>query len=217
MSSILSLLFRSTFGGSGIKSQLGLLTLDVTIEEVHERSARVTEFPIEGGGNINDHVSLRPKVLRIKGLVTDTPFEDSGFALGRSRASSAYFTLEQMWQLRIPFICYTQSAVYGNMVIETLSLPKSAESALTFDATLRQLTIVSGQNSIVPTSVGGSLSPSPAISGLGGGVAGLVSGNVSLPEVAAMGIDVGRQAVTQATAGIAAKARGVLSAIGVGI
>ena len=212
--SLLSLLFRVATSGSNIRTQIGLVTLDVTISEEHHRSARVTEFPIEGGGNINDHVSLGPKTLDIEGLITDTPFSESGFSLGRSRASTAFFVLEQLWEYRIPFIVYSQLAVYPNMVIESLDIPKSRASELRFKCKLRQLTIVSGQSAIIPAGDGSPVTTPPGVLSLGGGANALSFGNVSVPQVAALGVDMGRQIATQATAGIAAKASSVISALG---
>lgn len=212
--SLLSLLFRVSTSGRNIRTQIGLVTLDVTISEDHHRGARVTEFPIEGGGNINDHVSLQPKTLDIEGLITDTPFESSGFALGRSRASTAYFILEQLWQQRIPFLVYSQMAVYTNMVIESLDVPKSRASELRFKCKLRQLTIVSGQNTIIPAGDASAISTPPNVLSLGGGADMLTSGNVSLPQVAALGVDMGRQIASTATSGIAAKASSLASSLG---
>lgn len=213
--SLLSLLFRTATSGSNIRTQIGLVTLDVTLTETHARTSRVTEFPIEGGGNINDHVSLGPKTLDIEGFVTDTPFEEAGLTLGRSRASTAYFLLEQLWQMRIPFACYSQMAIYPNMVIESLSVPNTRSSDLRFTCKLRQLTIVTGQNTVIPDGAGGSVPTTPGLLGLGGGAGMLGAGNVSIPNIAALGVDMGRQIATQATSGIAAKVLSLTSELGI--
>lgn len=218
MNSLLSLLFRTATSGANVRSQIGLVTIDCAISETHDRTARVTEFPIEGGAVISDHVVLTPKMLTIEGFITDTPFSASGFSLGTSRASTNYFLLEQMWQARIPFICFTQLAVYTNMVVESLIIPKTREAALRFQCTLRQLTMVTGQNTVIPSDTGSSATPlapaSAAVTGAGGGVGSLVPGNVANPATGALGADMGRQMGIPAPAGAKANASFLYGLIG---
>lgn len=192
--SILSLLFRNLAGARNLPSQVGLLTVDVTIEEGHEFGAEVTNWPIEGGALITDHVRLEPRSLTITGFVSDTPLNAVGLSLGRSRAASAFFILEQMWQARIPFVVVSQLRVYRNMVIESLSVPKAREQAIRFTCKMREIEIVSGQNTLLPaTSESTSSNVSPQIAANGGGVSKLPASNVSRPAVDAVGVDAGRQ------------------------
>jgi hypothetical protein len=196
--SLLNLLFRNLTRGAGLPSQVGLLTLDVTIEESHEFGARVTDFPVEGGGLVSDHVHLEPKSLTITGFVTDTPLVFRGFSLGMSRAASAFYILEDMWQARIPFVVVSQLRVYRNMVIESLIIPKSREQAIRFTCTMREITFVYGQNTLIPTGSENSVA-SPAISKNGGGVGALAPDNVDQYTRDTVGLDAGRQIATNVT------------------
>jgi hypothetical protein len=180
----LSLLFRNLAGARHLPSQIGVLTLDVTVEESHDFSADVTEFPIEGGAVITDHVRLRPRQLNITGFVTDTPLVSVGLSLGRSRAASAFFTLETMWQMRIPFVVVSQLRIYRSMVIEKLSVPKAREQALRFSCTMKQIQIVYAQTTMVPEMTGNTKN--------GGGAGKLTDGNTSRVGDQA-GQDAGRQ------------------------
>lgn len=212
---ILSFLFRSVLSGRGIRSQIGTLTLDVTLNEIHNRNSEVTEFPIERGSIISDHVLLRPKTLQIVGFVSDTPVSSYGFSLGNSRASSAFLQLEGLWQLRIPFVVISQLAVYRNMVIEDLRIPKTNESALRFNCVLKQLNLVSGQNVLMPATADQSLQNDPTIAANGGGARGLSAGNVTSPAQDATGIDVGRQTAPPATVTESSGASSLLRILGV--
>lgn len=53
--------------------QIGNLVLDATISENQNYSNRITEFPIEDGSTITDHIMQEPEELTIEGFVTDTP------------------------------------------------------------------------------------------------------------------------------------------------
>ena len=83
--SLLTLLFKSLAGAAGIPTQIGLLTVDVTIEESHEMSAQVTDWPVEGGSLISDHVRLQPRSLIISGFVSGTPLLLDNVNIGNGR------------------------------------------------------------------------------------------------------------------------------------
>lgn len=59
---------------------IGELQLDATISESHDYTNEVTQFPIEQGADIADHVKIKPEEITIDGFVTNSPltilFED---------------------------------------------------------------------------------------------------------------------------------------------
>jgi hypothetical protein len=57
----------------GLNSQAYHLTLDATTSETHEISAVVTDHPVEKGVNISDHVRPEPDVIKLEGVVSNTP------------------------------------------------------------------------------------------------------------------------------------------------
>ena len=195
---LLSLLFRNVTGGMGLPTQLGALTIDVTVNEQHSFISEPTEFPIEGGSTISDNVKLLPRMLRIEGFVTDTPLVARGVSLGRSRSASAFMMLETMFTLRIPFIVVSQLRIYRNMVIKDLTVPKTAESALRFTCNMQELTFVTGQNVLIPGGGGGGVG-----GGGGGGAGSLSADNVANPAANAVGVDAGRQVGEEASEAVA--------------
>ena len=53
--------------------KIDVLTLDAAITESHEFNNQVTQFPIENGAVISDHVIEQPEILTIEGFVTNSP------------------------------------------------------------------------------------------------------------------------------------------------
>ena len=54
-----------------ISRQIGTIKIDVTNEETHDSTMRVTDNPIESGAVIADHAALEPRKLKISGLMVD--------------------------------------------------------------------------------------------------------------------------------------------------
>jgi len=68
MAGLVSLLFKSKRG-----AQIGELVCDATLRETHEYRNTVTEWPIEDGANISDHIRRNPDEVEINGFVTNSP------------------------------------------------------------------------------------------------------------------------------------------------
>lgn len=201
--SLLTLLFKSLAGAAGVPTRIGLLTVDVTVEESHEMSAQVTDWPIEGGSLISDHVRLEPRSLTISGFISDTPLFRDGVYLGNGRSMTSFALLEQMWKARVPMIVVSQLKYYDQMVIESVTIPKTRESALRFNCKLREIVTVTGQNALLPAN---DSSAGAATGSSGGGIGSLTNGNVSNVSNS-VGIDAGRQVASPASAADTAGAK----------
>lgn len=190
---LLQLLFRNLATGQQTPTQLGVLTLDVTLEEEHTLRARATDHPVEGGGTIQDHVVLEPRALNISGFISDSPLVARGLPLGTIRSASAFSILEQLWLNRTPFMVVSQLRVYQNMVVERISVPKnSREAALRFQCSLKEIIFVASQNTTIPASSGSA--PQGRQAATGGGTSALNPGNISRPQVDSVAVDTGRAA-----------------------
>jgi hypothetical protein len=181
---------------------MGPLVLDVLLEEEHYLNSSITDHPIEEGGVIQDHISNEPRRLIIRGFITDTPLLASDVPLGTIRTTSSYQILEQLWLSRQPFAVLSQYRFFDNMVIESLHIPKNTrESALRFNAYLKEITFVSSQNATIPASSG---SPLPGgQSKTGGGIADLNANNVVRNQIDATALDLGRPSARPLTATLA--------------
>lgn len=132
------------------KNKLGAIELDLTIDEMHQRNAEVSDFPVESGGQIQDHISNGPRKLTITGFITDTPLGALFSYSFANRVQDAFDSLEELYDSRTPFDVVSGLKSYKNMCFESLDMPRKREGALQFTATLKQLTIVSSENVAIP-------------------------------------------------------------------
>lgn len=91
--SLLSLIFNRPVKASIETTSDGnetiIVPMDASISETHERSASVTQNPIEDGTNIADHITLAPVRLTMEALISDSPVSliQSGIGTAVSSAS----------------------------------------------------------------------------------------------------------------------------------
>jgi len=52
-----------------------ILKIDATISLSYRREAALTEYPVEDGADITDHYVIKPKMLSVQGVVSNTPLE----------------------------------------------------------------------------------------------------------------------------------------------
>ncbi len=152
-------LLRLTFG-PGIQRFLGPpvggppgesgIFLDAVLKEEVEHDAEITEFPVEFGAAINDHVIVKPPIYVMTGVVTDTPHRFAGTDYGQSddssRSAAAWAQLVAVQARALPFTLRdTNFQVYDDMVIQNLKSKKDklTRNVIIFEARLRQLHIVS--------------------------------------------------------------------------
>lgn len=159
------------------RTTLDTLVVEATLEEVHSASAEVTEFPVEVGADVTDHVRPKPKVLVLTGLISDTPLDTSllraaisnapfAFEIANavdpvektalSRSELHFAALQALLDARAPFLVHTPYRDYENMVITDLSSARDRTEALTFRATLREIVLAESQTTTI------SVPPPPA-------------------------------------------------------
>jgi len=61
------------FGKKG--AIIGSLQLDATVSENHDYTNEVSQFPVENGDTIIDHIRLVPEKITINGLVSNSPID----------------------------------------------------------------------------------------------------------------------------------------------
>jgi hypothetical protein len=140
---------------------LDVIQLDASLSESHTSDAEVTENPVETGADIADHMRVKPKQLRIDGLVTDFPLSRPASPLfgttpegERGRAVRVYAQLEDLQNRRVPVEVRTSLKTYSNMVLQGLTAPRdknTSRGSVKFSATLHEVRFVETQ--IVPITV----------------------------------------------------------------
>ena len=126
------------FGRKYDKGRVGVVELDVTISENHTFNSRATQFPVETGGDVTDHIINDPDILTLEGIVSDTPLNMFSFF---TRSIDAFNRLVDLHERRIPVTVVTGLKVYQNMVMTTLDVPRTIETgqSLTFNITLQNI------------------------------------------------------------------------------
>lgn len=107
---------------------LATVTFDVSENETHKSTAKVTDHPIEEGANISDHVVVGPDLLTLVAWVSNTPIANEAelAVLSPQRAEEAYETLRLMKNAGTTCKVLTTLRAYTSMVITSISVPRNA-------------------------------------------------------------------------------------------
>jgi hypothetical protein len=126
--------------------RIGGYLIDAATSEEESLEADVTEYPVESGAVISDHVRNKPRTLELEFTVSDTPIgeAEAARAAGVVPSSEARQTLEDLRATRKPFTVVTARRTYENMVFASMRFPRDGQTgdALKATATLQQIEIV---------------------------------------------------------------------------
>jgi len=161
---------RITVITDGEKTIIGC---DVVTEESHEMVSEVTEFEVEDGSLITDHVIKKGKRLKITGLISDDPItilqtgllerassvipanlkSKLGFGIGGKYSKNAFDQFEKIYDEKRPVEIVTGLKKYDNMIMIDLNVPRSSKTvrSLQFTATFKQINIVSTDFTYAPS------------------------------------------------------------------
>jgi hypothetical protein len=64
--------------------EINKIWIDCSVRESHGMTAQCTQFPVEEGANVTDHVRTQPETIHVEGIVTNTPTETPKSHLGTS-------------------------------------------------------------------------------------------------------------------------------------
>jgi hypothetical protein len=141
--------------------KIDTIQLDAAISESHEFNNQVTQFPVENGSTIADHVIRQPHVLTIEGFVTNSPVSLLGGALSSisgavgsgTRTESNFTKLIELQNGkynpttkrfdRKTFDVVTGLTVYTDMVMVSITFPRNGQTgdALNFNAKLQSIQV----------------------------------------------------------------------------
>jgi hypothetical protein len=120
--------------------------IDACISEEPSLESEITEYPVESGATITDHVRNLPQTLDLEFKVSDTPIGQAASArtAGAIPSSEARQFLETLRASRRTFTVITPRRTYESMVFRSLSFPRDGATgdALVGRASLQQLEIV---------------------------------------------------------------------------
>lgn len=129
--------------GTMINWQNAPFSFDAKTVEEYSEEADITDNPVEGGAVVTDHRQERPMILKIEGIVSESPFEGQAPDIGedevggnRGLAALTYF--RESKNFLVTWVG-TRFGVVGDLLIQSVdtSVPKS-QSTL-FSITLKQV------------------------------------------------------------------------------
>lgn len=141
--------------------KIGDLVLDCTMRETHGMTSKVTEFPVEDGAAITDHILNNPRELSVEGLITNSPAQILGgrldkqargtnangklFGPGINRAELAFQELERMHTAKQLITITGRYKTYQNMAMTEAPVNRTPDvgDAIQFTATFREIRKVS--------------------------------------------------------------------------
>lgn len=131
--SLLSLLFN-TKTNFGINS-VGVIELDALLNENTTLSSKITEYPVEDGTVISDHIALDSEKLTIDGVISGagTLFNPKS---GRSELINAKETLRQLHKSRELISISTGLDVYDDFAIENCTISRNSDSGEVYNVSL---------------------------------------------------------------------------------
>ena len=141
--------------------KIGELVIDVSLKQEIKYSNVITEFPVENGSSITDHIIVKPTRLVLSGMIIDSTFDIYGnvqkitnlfttnpinnltnLVKGVSaKQITAYQILQTLWQNKSLVTVTFKLDVFPNMVIEDLSFTSDNGTIdnLPFEITLVQM------------------------------------------------------------------------------
>lgn len=137
------------FGKKYSQTRVGGIFLDAVISEDHNYNSRVTNYPIEDGTFVSDHIINEPERLEIEGIVSDTPINIFSFF---NRSIDSFNRLVRINQTKQVITVVTGIKVYTDMVITSLIVPRTFQSgqSLRFNIQLQKLKLDSSVRFITP-------------------------------------------------------------------
>lgn len=137
---------------------IGDFPIDAAIDEQHTLSSEVTSSPVEEGADIVDHVRNHPIHISLNCIVSDTPIGelvDVRDLAGGSPSSQAYEHLKEIYEKREPITVTTELWQYDNMIMDSLTIPRSASigASLSFQVSFQQIEFVTNNRTSIKVSI----------------------------------------------------------------
>lgn len=133
---VLSLLFGAKYAQTDVAG----VVIDAVLNEDHQYNSRVTNYPVEDGRIISDHIINEPETLSLTGVVSDTPLS---FLAPFNRSINAFQRLVEIHNRRELITVVTGIKVYLNMAITSINVPRNVQSgqSLTFSMQFQRVNL----------------------------------------------------------------------------
>lgn len=117
--------------------------LDCLVSDNHTWSSEVSEYPVESGATISDHVRNLPLRVEIEAIVSNTPIGTAREqrTVPDESTDALYDHLMKIHEDRRPVTISTSLRTYESMVLQDLAIPRDAQTgdAIRFTASFIQV------------------------------------------------------------------------------
>ncbi len=130
------------------------IEFDALIEQTPTFESVIPEYPTERGYGVSDHIIIKPVTLELTVLLTNTPVTwATRFGESVNRVKNVTDKLLQLWVDKEIVTVVTNDAIYYDMGIESLKLPKKVEtgSSIEIPMTFKQIEYTQTQTVITPS------------------------------------------------------------------
>lgn len=118
-------------------AQIGdYLTVDVVMSRETKFDSEVSEYPVEDGFPIADHVTRKPMTLSLDVVFTPTPVTHMQRFIGAHLLNSVTNMLMQIYQAGEPVTIKMVDAIYTDMVMTSAPLPRNVENGYCYKCQL---------------------------------------------------------------------------------
>lgn len=138
------------FGLGGAQTSIGALQLDALLTESTELNSNISEYPVEEGPPITDHITQNSERLALSGVVTGAGVLMFG-AGGRSKLMAAKEALRLIHEGRIPITVITGMDIYENFGMSNARIGRSNQGdKLTIECEFQKIRKVTAKQADIP-------------------------------------------------------------------
>ena len=130
--------------GQTTGAELTLFQFDASIAENFDKTAEITDHPVEEGADTSDHIRRKPESIEIHGWVSNDPIVIGASRLDaqRTRVEDALTALERIMDEGQLVKVITSLKELDNMALSRISVRRDKDSGRILDATIRLREII---------------------------------------------------------------------------
>lgn len=155
--------FHTNIAPQDAEVSIESLDFDCILNESITRTAKMSDYAIESGSSISDHISIDPIELHLTGKMTSMTDGVVGTAVsnpekllgirsfddlkktsynGSGKIHKAFTTMNKMFEARTPFAIVTGLTIHRGMIITSMTISRDSPlEEYNFDMTLKQLNV----------------------------------------------------------------------------
>lgn len=115
-----------TYGINNNETGLGIITFDLELTESHNLSNTVTQYNVEDGADVSDHIQNDLESGSVSGFISNFGIFDGEII--ENKAQLAFDALRDLWKERILVDIYTVLHIYESVAILNISESRNSGS-----------------------------------------------------------------------------------------